>query len=87
MRFGPWKAIRQPMLTGPVQLYDLAKDIGETNDLAAANQGIVKQAVAFMDEAHVDDPNWQVGKQTANSRIPASATRARPLDQPVTTSK
>ncbi|MFN0123236.1 MAG: sulfatase-like hydrolase/transferase, partial [Blastocatellia bacterium] len=67
VRFGNWKAIREPMLTGPVQLYDLAKDIGETTDLAAANPAIVARAKAYMDEAHVDDPMWQVRRQTADS--------------------
>jgi uncharacterized sulfatase len=60
VRFGQWKAIRQPMLTGQVQLYDLAKDLGETNDLAATQPDIVKQAVTYMDEAHVPHPNWRV---------------------------
>lgn len=60
VRFGRWKAIREPMFTGKVQLYDLSKDLGETNNIAEANPDIVKQASAFMDEAHVDDPVWQV---------------------------
>lgn len=67
VRFGNWKAIREPMFTGKVQLYDLAKDLGEVNNLADANPAIVQQAVAFMNEAHVDDPIWQVRKQTADS--------------------
>ncbi len=67
VRFGNWKAIREPMFTGNVQLYDLAKDTGETNDLAKANPEIVQQAIRYMDEAHVDDPLWQVRKQTADS--------------------
>ncbi len=60
VRFGNWKAIRQPMLTGRVQLYDLSKDLSETNDLAAVNPDIVKKAAAYLNEAHVDDPNWRV---------------------------
>lgn len=60
VRFGNWKAIREPMLIGKVQLYDLAKDVGERNDLADANPRVVKQAVAYMDEAHADDPRWPV---------------------------
>lgn len=60
VRFGNWKALREPMFTGPVQLYDLAQDISETNNLAEAHPDVVKQAIAYMDEAHVDDPKWQV---------------------------
>ncbi len=62
VRFGKWKAIREPMITGPVQLFDLAGDVGETNDLAATHPDIVKQAIGYLNEAHVDDPNWQVRK-------------------------
>ncbi len=60
VRFGNWKAIREPMLTGAMQLYDLAKDLGETTNLAAQHPDIVKQAAAYMDEAHKDDPAWPV---------------------------
>lgn len=67
VRFGNWKAIREPMFTGKVQLYDLSKDVGEKNDIAAANPELVKQVTAYMDEAHVDDPMWQVRRQTADS--------------------
>lgn len=67
VRFGNWKAIREPMLTGKIQLYDLAKDLGEANNIADAHADVVKQATAYMDEAHVDDPIWQVRKQTADS--------------------
>ena len=67
VRFGNWKAIREPMMTGKIQLYDLAKDIGEANNIAAAHADVVKQAAAYMDEAHVDDPMWQVRRQTADS--------------------
>lgn len=60
VRFGQWKAIREPMLTGKVQLYDLKADVGETNDLAAAQPELVKRAVAMLDKAHVPDPKWKV---------------------------
>ena len=60
MRFGNWKAIREPMLTGKVQLFDLAKDLKEEKDLAAEKPKLAKKAIALMDEAHVNDPRWQV---------------------------
>jgi len=60
VRFGNWKAIRQPMLTGKVELFDLSKDPAEANNIADANPEIVKQAIALMNEAHVDHPNWKV---------------------------
>ncbi len=60
VRFGNWKAIREPMLSGPVQLYDLSADLGENNDIASDNPEIVAKAAGYMDEAHVEHPNWKV---------------------------
>lgn len=60
VRFGDWKAIREPMKTGPVQIFDLSRDPSEAADLAAARPDIVARAAAYMDAAHVDDPRWQV---------------------------
>ena len=60
VRFGQWKAIREPMLTGKIQLFDLSQDLGETKDIAAARPDLVQQAAKYMDEAHVNDPRWQV---------------------------
>lgn len=60
VRFGQWKAIREPMLTGKVQLYDLKADVGETHDLATTHAELVKRAMALMDQAHVANPIWKV---------------------------
>jgi arylsulfatase A-like enzyme len=60
VRFGPWKAIREPMETGRVQLFDLAHDIGENEDLAATRADLAARAAKYMDEAHVPDPAWTV---------------------------
>ena len=60
VRFGSWKAIREPMKTGRVQLFDLSKDVGESEDLAAARKDLVARAARLMDEAHVPDPVWTV---------------------------
>jgi uncharacterized sulfatase len=57
---GKWKAIRQPMLTGKVELYDLSQDLGEENDLAESNPDLVAEAVALMESSHQPDPKWQV---------------------------
>lgn len=65
-RFGP----RRAMLTGdwklhwngdePPQLFDLAKDPGETNDLAAANAPVVERMMASWKEwdAQLMKPRW-----------------------------
>lgn len=59
VRFGNYKAIREPMKTGAVQLYDLDQDLGEENDIAATNPEVTRRAIAMMDEAHVPNSNWK----------------------------
>jgi arylsulfatase A-like enzyme len=58
VRFGSWKAIREPMKTGRVQVYDLSQDEGETHDLAGARRDVAERAARYMDAAHVPDPLW-----------------------------
>ena len=58
VRFGNWKAIRDPMLTGDIKIFDLASDLGEKNNLASSRPDLVEQAAAYMREAHVPHPNW-----------------------------
>ncbi len=60
VRFGDWKAVRQPIFDGPIELYDLGRDIGEQHDLAASHPDLVKEAASLMARAHVPDPNWVV---------------------------
>jgi arylsulfatase len=54
VRMGEWKAIRQNMHKGntTLQLFNLAKDVGETTDVAAANPAIVERMLAIMREQH-----------------------------------
>lgn len=84
VRMGDFKAIREPMFTGPVQIYDLSADIGETKDLAASRPDLVARAVKFMEEAHTPDPNWKIGVKSAAAAAPstraprAGAGRPRP---------
>jgi uncharacterized sulfatase len=58
VRFGNWKAVRQPMITGEIELYDLNRDIGEKHDVSDDYPDIVKQAGDYLDQAHVENPNW-----------------------------
>ncbi len=57
IRWGDWKAVR-PKASGPVELYDLAKDVGETTNLAAEHPELVARAVALMNGARTPDPDW-----------------------------
>ena len=36
VRFGKWKAIRKPMFTGPIELYDMSNDASEKDYASAA---------------------------------------------------
>jgi len=60
VRFGDWKAIRQPGFDGPIELYNLTDDLSEQTNLADRYPDKVEQAAKMMDEAHVDHPHWQV---------------------------
>ena len=50
VRFGKWKAIRQPMFTGSIELYDLDADIGESKNLAGQFPKIVETAKTYMEK-------------------------------------
>ena len=53
VRLGDWKAIRQDMHKGntQLQLYNLAKDIGETTNVAADNPLVIERITRIMREA------------------------------------
>lgn len=58
VRLGQWKAVRQPMFSGPVELYDLEADPGETRDVAALHRDVVEWAREVMAKEHVPSPLW-----------------------------
>lgn len=60
VRFGDWKAIREPMLTGPIQLYHLTEDESESVDIAQQNPKVVAEAVTYLNEAHKPSERWKV---------------------------
>jgi len=60
VRFGKWKAIRQPMFTGKVELYDMSNDPGEKTDYAQHRPDLARHAVSLMEKMHETDPNWKV---------------------------
>jgi arylsulfatase A len=54
-RMGDWKGIRnRPQ--APLELYNLANDVGETTNVANQHPQIVAKIAAFMATAHVDPP-------------------------------
>ena len=59
VRFGKWKAIRKPMFTGPIQLYDLSFDREEKKDHSKRRPDLVKHAKNLLHQSHEPDPNWK----------------------------
>jgi arylsulfatase A len=55
IRVGDWKAVRQRMARGntKIELYNIAKDIGEKNDVAGDHPEVVDQLAKLMKEQHV----------------------------------
>ena len=57
VRMGDWKAVRLTM-DKPLELYDLGKDVGETNNVAAAHPEVVAKIEAYLKTARTDSPKW-----------------------------
>ncbi|MBM3784605.1 MAG: arylsulfatase [Acidobacteria bacterium] len=51
IRWGHWKGVR-PKEGAPLEVYDLARDIGETTDMAAQRPDIVKKLETMCEAAH-----------------------------------
>ena len=60
VRFGKWKAIRSPMFTGNIELYDMSWDHKEGHDYAKRRPDLVNHAKNLLDKMHEPDPNWKV---------------------------
>jgi arylsulfatase len=54
VRMGRWKALRGGLNKGPspIQLYDLAADLGESTDVASQHPDVVARAATIMSENH-----------------------------------
>ncbi len=57
VRWGQWKGVRLDVRRnreGPIELYDLSEDLGETNDVAARHPRVVRRMEGFMRDARTD---------------------------------
>lgn len=71
-----WKAIRIPMFTGEIELYDLDSDISESNNVAASHPQIVDKMKQRFDQSHHPHPNWKVRtKPNRNSNKPKNGRK------------
>ena len=66
VRMGNWKGIRQPMFTGPMELYNLETDLGEENNVAEENTEVVAEMERMMERAHQPSPLWVVAQQAGD---------------------
>lgn len=62
VRFGKWKAIRSPMFTGEIELYDMSNDAGEKTNYAARRLDLTRHAANLFEKMHHPDPNWTLPK-------------------------
>jgi len=60
VRRGDWKAVR-PGPGRPLELYDLASDLGEERDVAAQQPHVIAEIERFLRTARVDSPYWPIG--------------------------
>lgn len=62
VRFGNWKAIQLDLdksLTGPIEIYDLSKDLGETTNIADQHPEIVAKAKELFAASRTPSPEWK----------------------------
>jgi arylsulfatase A-like enzyme len=55
-----WKGIRLQKPSAPIQLYDLAHDLGEKNDIASRHPALVERISTIMVTTRVDNAFWKM---------------------------
>ncbi|PXA04893.1 N-acetylgalactosamine 6-sulfate sulfatase [Coraliomargarita sinensis] len=60
-RWDDWKTV-MPKPMGEIEIYDLAKDAAETNNLADQRPDLVKKAKAIFADAHTPHPVWPLDR-------------------------
>jgi len=58
LRMGKWKAVRRPMKTGPIELYDLSSDIAEEDNLAKERPELVQAIEDLFEKEHALTQDW-----------------------------
>jgi arylsulfatase A-like enzyme len=75
VRMGDWKAVR-PQAKLPLELYNLAKDPGESTNVAAANPQIVARIEKYLKTARTDSPAWPVSRSYRKPEAPPATTKS-----------
>ncbi len=62
VRWNDWKAVR-PAAGAPLELYNLAEDLDESDNVAAAHPEIVRQMEAYLETARTPSVDWPLGEE------------------------
>jgi len=77
VRWGKWKAIR-PQPGRPLDLYDLDKDLGEKNNVAADNPAVIEKIETYLKTARTESERWPVPAPKAeNEKQPKKAKKSK----------
>ncbi|MBL8755058.1 MAG: sulfatase [Planctomycetes bacterium] len=68
-RRGPWKLVLRPNAQQPPELFDLAADLGETTDVAAAHADVVRELLAAVEAARADLGDGKAGPGTRPAHV------------------
>jgi len=71
VRMGRWKAIRHGT-EEPLELYDLAADLGEAKNVAADHPDIVARIQAYLQTARTPNEHWKPLPRRPTPRKPAT---------------
>lgn len=90
IRAGDWKAVRLNVFdnpNAPVQLFNLAEDLGETKNIAAEYPEIAARLAKAMDEAHETSTLFPLTKAEKQSEGQATEKKAeaKPQGKPIVT--
>ena len=61
MRLGEWKGVRlnvRKKPNGPIEVYHLPTDLGETNDVAREHPEIARKMIGIMRDAHEESDTF-----------------------------
>lgn len=66
VRIGDWKAVRLPGKA--TELYDIARDLGETKNVAAEHPDVVRRAEALFRSSRTESPHWPAQPKTKGKK-------------------
>jgi arylsulfatase A-like enzyme len=72
VRTGQWKAVRlRP--GGPIELYDIKSDPGETKNVASEHPDVVARVEAYLKTARTENARWPLSDTPAKAKVKAKA--------------